>query len=142
MVAKRSAKADAARDEITYTIGELTREFAVTARTLRFYEGEGLLSPQRIGQKRLYRRRDRGRLKLILRGRRLGFTLNEIRETFVLYEQVRGEAKQLHYYLDVLEHKRAQLLQQRRDIEEALGELEQSYDHCQALLRERGEKTR
>jgi DNA-binding transcriptional MerR regulator len=132
------AKPETASDEITYTIGELTREFDVTARTLRFYEGEGLLSPRREGQKRLYRRRDRGRLKLILRGRRLGFTLNEIRETFVLYEQVRGEAKQLNYYLGVLAQKRAQLLQQRRDIEEALGELEQSYQHCQTLLRERG----
>src|SRR5690606_30846504 len=124
----------------TYTIGELTREFGITARTIRFYEDEGLLSPMRVGQRRLYRRRDRARLKLILRGKRLGFTLNEIRETFELYEQAHGEAKQLRYYLSVLEQKRAHLLQQRQDVEDALAELEESYQHCQKLLQEQMSK--
>ncbi len=126
--------------EVTYTIGELTREFGITARTIRFYEDEGLLSPMRVGQRRLYRRRDRARLKLILRGKRLGFTLNEIRETFELYEQAHGEAKQLRYYLSVLEQKRAHLLQQRQDVEDALAELEESYQHCQKLLQEQMSK--
>ena len=125
--------------ETTYTIGELTREFGITPRTVRFYESEGLLSPMRLGMKRLYRRRDRARLKLILRGKRLGFSLNEIRETFVLFEQPQGEARQLRYYLDVLSQKRAYLLQQRRDLEEALGEREQSYQNCQRLLQERND---
>ena len=135
-MAAKSSAAEAVDGDVTYTIGELTREFGITARTIRFYEGEGLLSPMRVGQRRLYRRRDRARLKLILRGKRLGFTLNEIRETFELYEQAHGEAKQLRYYLSVLEQKRAHLLQQRQDVEDALAELEESYQHCQKLLME------
>lgn len=135
-MAAKSSVAEAVDSDVTYTIGELTREFGITARTIRFYEGEGLLSPMRVGQRRLYRRRDRARLKLILRGKRLGFTLNEIRETFELYEQAHGEAKQLRYYLSVLEQKRAHLLQQRQDVEDALAELEESYQHCQKLLKE------
>ncbi|WP_238618677.1 MerR family transcriptional regulator [Ectothiorhodospira mobilis] len=120
----------------TYTIGELAREFGITTRAIRFYEDEGLLSPQRAGSKRLYRRRDRARLKLILRGKRLGFTLAEMREAFDLYDEAHGEARQLKYYLRVLEEKRAQLLQQRKDLEETLEELEQSYSHCRQLLEE------
>lgn len=125
-----------------YTIGELAREFDITTRAIRFYEDEGLLAPIREGRKRLYRRRDRARLKLILRGKRLGFTLGEIRETFELYDQAHGESRQLRYYLGVLDEKRQQLKQQRRDIEDALAELEQSYARCQDLLsRQDGEKT-
>lgn len=118
----------------TYTIGDLAREFDITTRTIRFYEDEGLLSPIRIGSKRLYRRRDRTRLKLILRGKRLGFTLGEIRETFELYDQAHGESKQLRYYLSVLSEKYDQLLQQRRDLDETLAELTQSFEHCRQLL--------
>jgi DNA-binding transcriptional MerR regulator len=128
------SNADQPAEERLYTIGELTREFDVTSRTLRFYEDEGLLTPLRVGQKRLYRRRDRARLKLILRGKRLGFTLSEIRETFVLYEQPYGEAKQLRYYLQVLEQKRAQLLQRQQDINDILEQLDQSYKQCRELL--------
>ncbi|SEO58546.1 MerR family transcriptional regulator [Aquisalimonas asiatica] len=125
-----------------YTIGELAREFDITTRTIRFYEDEGLLAPIREGRKRLYRRRDRARLKLILRGKRLGFTLGEIRETFELYDEAHGESRQLHYYLGVLDEKRQQLKQQRRDIEDALAELEQSYARCQDLLsRQNDEQT-
>lgn len=126
-------------NDTLYTIGELTREFGITARTIRFYEGEGLLAPLRVGQKRLYRRRDRARLKLILRGKRLGFTLSEIRATFELYEQVHGESKQLRYYLGVLEEKRQQLLRQRQDLDDALAELEESYALCKSLLNDRGD---
>ncbi len=125
-----------ARNGTTYTIGELAREFGITTRTIRFYEDEGLLSPIRVGARRLYRRRDRARLKLILRGKRLGFTLSEIRETFNLYDQAHGEAKQLRYYLSVLDEKREQLLRQRQDLEETLAELSHSYDHCRQLLEE------
>lgn len=120
--------------DIFYSIGELSREFGITTRTIRFYESKGLLSPLRSGQRRLYRRRDRTRLKLILRGKRLGFSLDEIKETFDLYDQAHGEAKQLRYYLSVLERKRGPLLRHRQDLEDALAELEESYRHCQALL--------
>jgi DNA-binding transcriptional MerR regulator len=118
----------------SYTIGELAAEFGISTRAIRFYEAEGLLAPLRQGSKRLYRRRDRTRLTLILRGKRLGFTLSEIRDTFELYDQAHGERKQLHYYLRMLEEKRRQLQQQRQDIDQALLELEDSYQHCQKLL--------
>ncbi len=142
----REASDDNALKGTTYRIGELAREFGITTRTIRFYEDEGLLAPIRIGSKRLYRRRDRTRLKLILRGKRLGFTLGEIRETFDLYDQAHGEAKQLRYYLRVLEEKHEQLLRQRQDLDDTLAELSQSYDHCRQLLatqeRERTTKER
>ncbi len=125
---------DAATSQRTYTIGELARAFDITPRTIRFYEAEGLLDPERDGQRRIYRRRDRTRLKLILRGKRLGFTLSEIRENFELYEQAHGEARQLQHYLAVLDAKRQVLLQQRQDLELTLNELEESYAHCRQLL--------
>jgi DNA-binding transcriptional MerR regulator len=123
------------RSQPSYSIGELAEEFAVTPRTIRFYEAEGLLSPERQGTRRIYRRSDRTRLKLILRGRRLGFTLAEIRETFDLYDQAHGEARQLRHYLGMLDVKRAQLLAQRDDLDQTLRELEESYAHCQQRLR-------
>lgn len=132
--ARKASDDDAALGGTTYTIGELAREFDVTTRTIRFYEDVGLLAPVRVGQKRLYRRRDRTRLKLILRGKRLGFTLGEIRETFDLYDQAHGESRQLRYYLQVLAEKREQLVQQQRDLEETLAEIDQSYEHCRQLL--------
>jgi DNA-binding transcriptional MerR regulator len=134
MTEVREVSADSALSGTTYGIGELAREFGITTRAIRFYEDEGLLSPIRQGAKRLYRRRDRARLKLILRGKRLGFTLSEIRETFDLYDQAHGESKQLRYYLGVLEEKRQQLIRQRHDLEETLRELTQSYEHCKQLL--------
>lgn len=130
----RDTNAAQAPGGATYGIGELAREFGITTRAIRFYEDEGLLSPLRIGAKRLYRRRDRARLKLILRGKRLGFTLGEIRETFELYDQAHGESRQLRYYLSVLEEKRQQLIRQRQDLEETLAELTLSYEHCKQLL--------
>lgn len=136
MARVKQASDSAALSGTTFSIGELAREFAITTRAIRFYEDEGLLAPIRVGRKRLFRRRDRGRLKLILRGKRLGFTLGEIRETFELYDQAHGEAKQLRYYLSVLDEKREQLTRQRRDIDDALAELEQSYDHCRQLITE------
>lgn len=123
-----------------FTIGELAREFDITTRTIRFYEDQGLLAPLREGRKRLFRRRDRARLKLILRGKRLGFTLDEIKETFDLYDDsARGEEAQLRYYLGVLAEKRNKLLRQRQDIDETLGELERSERQCLDIL---GQKRR
>ena len=118
----------------TYTIGELAAEFGVTARAIRFYEHQGLLAPRRIGQRRLYRRGERARLKLILRGRRLGMTLAEIKELFELYDLVQGEERQLERYLALLREKRQMLLRRRQDVEDALAEMEESERRCRALL--------
>src|SRR5512147_3176451 len=100
-----------------YSIGELAREFDVTPRAIRFYEDQGLLAPRREGQRRVYTLRDRTRLKLTLRGKRLGLSLSEIRELIDMYEPGRDERPQLKRFLAVLESHKAGLLQQRADIE-------------------------
>lgn len=117
-----------------WTISELAEEFGVTARAIRFYEHEGLLAPQRIGQQRLYHRGQRARLKLILRGKRLGMRLAEIKELFELYELFQGEERQLERYLALLKEKRQMLLRRRQDVDDALAELEESERRCRALL--------
>lgn len=117
-----------------YTISELAREYEVTTRTLRFYETVGLLAPARQGQKRFYNRRDHTRLKLTLRGKRLGMTLAEIKEVFDLYDSSHGEAGQLKRYLDILDEKREELLRKRQDVEDALEELANSERRCRAEL--------
>src|SRR5450759_5363108 len=101
----------------TYTITELATEFGITTRTIRHYEHEGLLSPRREGLNRLFCNRDRVRLKLALRGKRLGLSLAEIRELFDLYDMAHDEKRQLQEYLTKLEKRRALLAQQREDIE-------------------------
>jgi len=107
----------------TYTISELAEQFDVTPRTIRFYEGEGLISPLRQGTKRIYKERDRVRLKLIRRAKRLGFTLSEIRETLGLYDSESGEAAQMHYVLEVIDAHRKILAQQQNDILDVLDEM-------------------
>ena len=106
-----------------FSISELAREFAITPRAIRFYEDHGLLSPRRDGQRRIYSPRDRTRLKLTLRGKRLGLSLSEIRELIDMYEPGRDARPQLERFLDVLEAHRASLLQQRADIEAQLAEI-------------------
>src|SRR5436309_6552075 len=106
-----------------FSISELAREFDVTPRAIRFYEDQGLLSPRRDGQRRIYTIRDRTRLKLTLRGKRLGLTLSEIRELIDMYEPGRGERPQLERFLAVLESHKASLLQQQTDIEAQLSEI-------------------
>lgn len=101
----------------SWTIGELARQFEVTPRTIRFYEQEGLLAPQRMGQKRIYRPRDRVRLKLTLRGKRLGFSLAEIREVITMYDAMPGgNARQLQRLLEILAQRREELDRQLEDI--------------------------
>jgi DNA-binding transcriptional MerR regulator len=112
-----------ATERTEYSISELAREFDVTPRAIRFYEDQGLLSPRRDGQRRIYTLRDRTRLKLTLRGKRLGLTLSEIRELIDMYEPGRDERPQLKRFLAVLEAHKAGLLQQRDDIEAQLAEL-------------------
>ena len=119
----------------TYTISELAREFGVTTRTIRFYEDQGLLSPQREGTNRIFSQRDRVRLKLALRGKRLGFTLAEIRELFELYDISRDEKKQLEEFLVRLERRRAHLEQQREDIDVMLNEITFFANECRQLLK-------
>jgi DNA-binding transcriptional MerR regulator len=107
-----------------FSISELAREFEITPRAIRFYEDQGLLAPRREGQRRIYTPRDRTRLKLTLRGKRLGLTLSEIRELIDMYEPGRDERPQLERFLAVLGAHKASLLQQRADIEAQLEEIQ------------------
>lgn len=108
----------------TYTIGELAEEFGITSRALRLYEEERLLDPQREGTRRIYNERNRVRLRLILRGKRLGWSLSEIRESFDLYDSSLGEEAQLELMLEKLAQRRTALLEQKKDIDNALRDLE------------------
>jgi DNA-binding transcriptional MerR regulator len=107
-----------------FSISDLAREFEITPRAIRFYEDHGLLAPRREGQRRIFTPRDRTRLKLTLRGKRLGLTLSEIRELIDMYEPGRDERPQLQRFLAVLESHRAGLLQQRADLEAQLAEIQ------------------
>ncbi len=111
------------RADAEYSIGGLASEFDVTPRAIRFYEAEGLLAPRRDGQRRIYTPRDRTRLKLTLRGKRLGLTLSEIRSLIDMYEPGRDERPQLERFLAVLEAHKAALERQSEDIEAQLAEL-------------------
>ncbi len=117
-----------------YSIGDLAREFDVTPRTIRFYEDQGLLSPARSGQNRVYTARDRTRLKLILRGKRLGFSLSEIRDILDLYDAPGGEVSQLRYFIEKIHERRRALLRQRDDLEAVLRELDDIEEQCERLL--------
>ena len=119
----------------TYSISELAKEFAVTTRTIRYYEDQGLLSPGREGLNRVFTNRDRVRLKLALRGKRLGFSLSEIRELFELYDVSRDEQRQLEEFLERLERRRVLLEQQREDIEVMLTEINFFAGQCRRLLK-------
>ncbi len=114
----------------TYGIAELAREFEVTARTIRHYEAEGLIAPSRDGQRRIYRPRDRTRLRLIIRGRRLGFSLAEVREIVDLYDAPRGEIGQLELLLEKIARRKAVLEAKRRDIEATLDDLDRVSVNC------------
>lgn len=115
---------DAAEGAKQYTIGDLAREFGVTLRTLRFYEDRGLLSPRRDGTARIYDARDRERLSVILKGKQLGFTLTEIRAMLAEERSGSGPAMNLRLSLDQIEDQILHLEQQKKEIEEALAELQ------------------
>ncbi len=121
-----------------YTITELTREFDISTRTLRFYEDEGLIKPVRRGRTRLFRPSDRHLLKQILRGKRLGFSISEIREIVAMYREPPGEVGQLKAIMKRIEERRAELRQKRRDIEESLSELDSAEEACLGRLAEIG----
>ncbi|MCD2182132.1 MerR family DNA-binding transcriptional regulator [Rhizobium sp. TRM96647] len=121
-----------------YTITELTREFGVSTRTLRFYEDEGLIHPERRGRTRLFRPADRHLIKEILRGRRIGFTISEIREIIQVYKDPPGEMGQLQLLMQKVSVKRDDLRQKRRDIDETLAELDNVEEACLTRLAEIG----
>ena len=129
-----SARTDHGPDT-RYTITELANEFAITQRAIRFYEDQGLLKPQRRGRTRVYLAGDRVRLKLTLRGKRLGFSLSEIRDMFELYESAHDEKPQLMRFLALLAQRRAQLEQQREDIEAVLAEIQAYERQCRLRLK-------
>ena len=117
-----------------FTISDLAKEFDVTTRTIRFYEDQNLISPLRKGTRRLFRARDRTRLKLILRGKRLGFTLAEISEIVDMYDAAPGEVGQLRLLISKIESRRAQLQQQMQDIEATLSDLSEVENRCRDRL--------
>lgn len=121
-----------------YTITELTREFDISTRTLRFYEDEGLIQPVRRGRTRLFRPSDRHLIRQILRGKRLGFSISEIREIIHMYKEPPGEVGQLKLMIRRIEEKREELRQKRRDLEETLLELDNAEEACVERLAELG----
>ena len=118
----------------TWTIAQIADEFGVTHRTVRHYEDLGLISPERRGTQRVYHRRDRTRLALILRGKRLGFPLEEIRTIIDLFDAPRGRRAQLEYVLAQIDERRTDLEQRRRDLEDALTELDEFERRCREDL--------
>jgi DNA-binding transcriptional MerR regulator len=118
----------------TWSITELAEEFGVTLRTIRHYEDVGLITPERRGRSRVFHPRDRIRLQLILRGKRLGFSLPEIRTIVNMYDEQPGEAGQLQYLLDQIDVRRAELEQLRRDIDETMAELAHVEQRCREDL--------
>ena len=117
-----------------FSIGELSKEFDITTRSIRFYEDQSLLTPTRKGQTRIYNQRDRVRLKLILRGKRLGFSLAETGRLFELYDADKSSAKQLSSMMDLIAQKKNDLKQQLDDINAVLIELNDLEDNCQNIL--------
>lgn len=126
--------------DITYTITDLAHEFKVTARAIRFYEDKGLLHPSRQGMMRVYTKRDRARLLLILRGKRLGFSLAEIREMIDLYDLGDGRIEQLTLTLKRSRERLAALETQREDIEEAITQLKQDVRILDDFLKQKGDR--
>lgn len=120
----------------TYSISELAKEFDVTTRSIRFYEDQSLIKPSRRGQTRIYSPQDRVRLKLILRGKRLGFSLAETRRLFDLYDADRSSVQQLHTMLSLIDAKKQHLQQQMEDITVVLMELSSVESRCRSELKE------
>ncbi len=120
----------------TFSISDLSKEFDVTTRSIRFYEDQGLMKPTRRGQTRIYSPQDRVRLKLILRGKRLGFSLAETRRLFDLYDADRSSVQQLHTMLSLIDEKKQHLQQQMEDITVVLMELSSVETRCRSELKE------
>lgn len=138
MLARAAEKDDGAAMDELFTVNQLAEELEITPRALRFYEAKGLLAPRRVGTTRVYTKRDRGRLVLILRGKRLGFSLAEIGEYLKLYDVDPNHVGQLRLLRDRVRHRLADLERQRRDLEATVGELRDIERQVLAALRERG----
>ncbi|PLC55639.1 MerR family transcriptional regulator [Pollutimonas nitritireducens] len=121
----------------TWTISELAQEFSITPRTIRFYEDQGIVSPTRDGRNRVYHPRDRTRLKLALRGKRLGLQLTEILSLIDMYDGPGASIAQLEHYLQVLGQHRDALKRQRQDIDLTLKEIAQQEKTCRVLLEQK-----
>ncbi|WP_448550109.1 MerR family transcriptional regulator [Thalassotalea fusca] len=119
---------------ITFSIGDLAKEFDITTRSIRFYEDQGLIFPTRNGQTRIYNQRDRVRLKLILRGKRLGFSLAETGRLFELYDADNSSATQLETIMTLVTQKREDLQQQMEDIKAVMIELDNLEENCRDIL--------
>lgn len=122
----------------TFTISQLSEEFGITPRAIRFYEDEELIKPTRQGQSRIYSPRDRARLALILRGKRVGFSLVEIKEMLDLYDMNDGQATQLSHAIKKFNERISSLERQRGDIEQALVELRQGRARLEVILADKG----
>jgi DNA-binding transcriptional MerR regulator len=138
--ARPKAAAADADNAPTFTITELAQEFDITPRAIRFYEDVGLLEPARAGRNRVYTHRDRTRLKLTLRGKRLGLTLQEVKQLVDMYESGSDERPQLEAFLVVLGDHRRQLEQQLDDIQVTLAEIAQHEARCRSLIGAKGGK--
>ena len=125
---------DSQLQQTTYSISDLSKEFDITTRSIRFYEDQGLLKPKRRGQTRIYSLKDRVRLKLILRGKRLGFSLAETRRLFELYDADKNSSSQLDTMLELVEEKKVSLQQQMDDIKVVLMELNSAEQQCRDAL--------
>ena len=132
LLSETTQKGDHAQEQ--FSISELSQEFDVTTRAIRFYEDEGLLEPQRQGRQRVYSSRDRVRLKLILRGKRLGFSLSEIGDIIDMYDSEPGEVGQLQYFIEKISVRRKTLKQQRDDIDVTLKELDSIEKQCRKSM--------
>jgi len=118
----------------TFSISELAREYRVTTRTIRFYEEKGLLDPARLGSSRVYSNADRVKLRLILRGKRLGLTLQESRDIIAMYDPARGNIQQLEKLINTYRQKREQLQLQLQDLRAMIDDLQVAEDKCQQAL--------
>ena len=132
LLSETTRKGNTAQEQ--FSISELSQECDVTTRAIRFYEDEGLLEPQRQGRQRVYSSRDRVRLKLILRGKRLGFSLSEIGDIIDMYDSEPGEVGQLQYFIEKISVRRKTLKQQRDDIDVTLKELDSIEKQCRKSI--------
>ena len=127
--------ADDSTKKTQFAIGDLAKEFGCTLRTLRFYEDKGLINPKRDGLNRVYNRRDRARLKLVLMGKRVGFSLSEIRDMLDLYDLRDGQVTQLRVALSKFNEQIAVLEDQRQNIEQAIEELSRTVEIVSGMLK-------
>ncbi|PTW62110.1 DNA-binding transcriptional MerR regulator [Breoghania corrubedonensis] len=137
IVSAMTATDEPGNKKTVFTIGELAKEFGVTLRTLRFYEDKGLINPKRDGQNRLYNRRDRARLKLVLMGKQVGFSLNEICDMLDLYDLRDGQVVQLRVALDKFNEQIDVLKQQKSHIEQAIDELSRTVEVVSGMLKQK-----